>query len=95
MCDYLDRVRKVQITRERKSIPSLSADNRELAEYRSLAGVLLYLGQAVMPQASLVASKMQQKLGALTVAHLLYANVMVTDLKKLGPALLYPLPTEI
>lgn len=44
---YLVRVCTVQVMRERRSSPKLRADDFERAEYRSLAGVLLCLGQAV------------------------------------------------
>lgn len=89
MEDYLKRFLGVQLGKERKSTPHLLANDRERSEYRSLSGVLLYLGQAVLPQACLVASKIQQKLGLLKVGHLMEANAMVAELKKLLPALLY------
>lgn len=95
MENYLTRVRPIQITKVRKSSPKLLADDRERSEYRSMAGVLLYLGQAVLPQACLIASKMQQKLGLLRVGHLMEANSMLSDLTKHRPALLFRAPNAI
>lgn len=92
---YLRRVRSIQITKDRKSSPNSLADDRERSEYRSMAGVLLYLGQAVLPQACLVASKMQQKLGMLKVGHLMEANTMLGDLKKHRPSLYFRSPSNI
>lgn len=95
MDNYLSRVRPVQISRDRKKTPHLSADDREKSEYRSLAGVLLYIGQAVLPHACFVASKIQQKLGSLKVGHIIDANTMVVDLKKLRPALTFKQPKKV
>lgn len=60
MEDYLQRVTKIKISKLRKASPDLLADDRERAEYRSWAGTLLHLGQAVFPQACMATSKMQQ-----------------------------------
>lgn len=95
MDDYLRRVSTIQISKLRKASPNLPADDRERAEYRSLAGTLLYLGQAVLPQACMVASKMQQKLRLLKVIHLLDANSMTAELKKLRPRISFRAPAEI
>lgn len=95
MSAYLDRVRSVQISKERKTRPEIQVDDRERSEYRSLAGVLLYLGQAVLPQASFVASRMQQKLGLLKIGHVIEANKMLTELKKLKAELMFIWPQNI
>ena len=42
----------------------------------------VYLGQAVLPHACFFASKMQQRIDDLTVAHLLDANAMLSELKR-------------
>lgn len=54
-----------------------------------LAGALLYLSQAVLLQACLVASKMQQRIGSLHVLDMLDANQMVGELFTLQPSLLF------
>lgn len=95
MKDYLMRVKTIQISKSRKASPQLSVDERERAEYRSLAGTLLYLGQAVLPQACFVASRLQQKLGTLRVSYLIDANAMVAKLKKLQRSILYLSPDYI
>lgn len=95
MADYLDRIRPIQVSRERRSGPHDLVNDRERSEYRSLAGTLLYLGQAVLPQACLVASKIQQRLGMLKVAHLVDANEMLAELHKLKPRLVYRNPGNI
>lgn len=95
MHPFISRVRSIQVNMERKFSPQLLVDERERSEYRSLAGVLLYLGQAVLTQACMVASKMQQKLGLLKVGHLLEANAMVSELRKLNPALIFRAPDNI
>lgn len=81
MNEYINRVCTVQVIRKRKYTPKLPAYERERGKYRCIAGVLHSLGQTVMPQAFLVASKMQQKLCALAVSHLLDAYGMVIYLK--------------
>lgn len=83
MPGYINRASAIHVHRARRSETHSKSDSRETSEYRSLAVVLVFLGQAVLPQAALVASKMQQKLGDLRVAHLLDANKMLSDLKLL------------
>lgn len=89
---HLERIRHLQISRERKSAPNQLANERERSEYRSPAGTILYLGQAILPQACIVASKMQQKLGLLRISHLIDSNSMLKDLKALPPRLLFKYP---
>lgn len=89
MDQYLKRIRLIQISRERRSAPNHLADAPERSEYRCLAVTFLYLGQAVMPQASMVASRMQQKLGLLRVLHMIDSNRMLSELKVLPPRLLF------
>lgn len=73
---YLNRVSNIQVYKLQKTSPRLLADDREIAEYRSLASVLLYLGQAVLQQACMVASRIQQKLDLLKVCYVIDANTM-------------------
>ena len=85
MTRYLDRLRPITISRTRRKQRELHASDEETTSYRALAGTLLYLGNGVMPQASLVVSIMQQRIGNLKVQHLIDANEMLRDLLKLKP----------
>lgn len=89
MAEYWKRVRIIPITRSRRKNRFAKATVRETQDYRALAGTLLYLGNGVMPQASLVVSIMQQKIGNLKVEHLIDANIMVAELMKLGSKIIY------
>lgn len=86
---YLKRIRPIQISRERRAVPKHLADARERSEFRSLAGTLLYLGQAILQQAAMVASRMQQNLGLLRVLHIIDANRMLLELQSLLPRILF------
>ena len=95
MKEYLDRVKPLQLSTARLANKDATADDRELSEYRSLAGSLLYLGQAVLPHACYVASKMQQRINRLKVHHLRDANDMLADLKRAGATIRYIAPGDI
>lgn len=92
MPEYFRRAAAVQVDRNRRSDTHAVANPRETAQYRTLAGVLVYLGQSALPQAALVASKMQQRLGDLRVSHLLEANRMMDELKPLHHSITFKAP---
>lgn len=94
MDNYLDKIHPVDVLRARRHNPHELVDSREISEYRHVAGMLVYMGQAVLPQTSFVASKMQQKLGKLQVCHLLDANRMLSELKSLEPSIVYRVPED-
>lgn len=71
---YRDRLAPIEMSRNRSKDINSRASEREIAEYWSLAGTLLYLGTAVLPQAALVTSVMQQRINQLKVIHVLYAK---------------------
>lgn len=56
---------------------------------------MIYIGQAILPPASMVEIQMQQKLGLLHVQNLIEANAMVTEIKYLPPRLIFKDPKEI
>lgn len=85
MDDYLQLIRTVQLSQERKYSQHLLDEDRENEEYRSLAGVLIYLEQEALSQACFVASWMQQKIALLKVGHLFEANSMVYELRTFQP----------
>lgn len=89
MKEYLDRAQPVSISESRRNKGSDKSNRSETDSFRSLAGTLLYLGQAVLPQASLIASKMQQRSGSLYVSDALEANVMVREVLWLKPTILF------
>lgn len=80
MPGHINRASSVHVPRSHRNDPLAKADGREKSEYSSIAGVLVFLGQAVLPQAAMVASKIQQKLGDLRVFHLLNANKKISVL---------------
>lgn len=92
MTDYIDRLKPVDISRTRRRERDSLATDREIAEYRSLAGTLVYLGASVLPPASYVVSAMQQRIGRLTVLHFIEANDMLIELLKLDPTIRYCRP---
>lgn len=89
MHDYFRRIKTLCIPKARRKMYTEACDAAETQAFRSLAGTLLYLGQAVLPQACLVASKMQQRIGSLHVSDMLDANQMVKELLSLQPSLLF------
>lgn len=58
MPDYFSRVKTLKFSKTRRRQTATKADEHEISSYRSLAETLPFLGQAVLPQACLVASKM-------------------------------------
>lgn len=60
--DFLDRIKKVKIADERRHQGESLATDKEEADFRSVAGVLMYLGNAIIPQAAMMESKVKQKL---------------------------------
>lgn len=81
MHEYLDRVQPLSISKALEMESSDKMTPSETHAYRSLAGALLYLGQAVLLQACMTASKMQQKLEALHVSVAIEANSEVCELR--------------
>lgn len=65
MFEYFNRIKLLSISRLR--LPDLTeiSNDDKIHSYRCLAGTLLYLGQAVLPPACLVASKIQRCIGCL------------------------------
>lgn len=94
MYDYLERLAPIQLSRNRRKDLHASATQREIAEYRSLAGTLMYLGTSVIPQASLATSPMQQRINCLKVGHIMETNSMLKDIMCLSPVLRFPANTS-
>lgn len=94
MHEYLDRLAPIDVSRNRRKEIHSVATQREIYEYRSLAGTLMYLGTSVLPQASLATSLMQQRINCLKVSHILDANSMLRDIVNLRPTLRFPVAAD-
>lgn len=89
MRSYMTQLAEINLTRERRKQLDAPASENEITAFRSLAGTLLWLGKGVLPPAAYASSTMQQKISMLKVGHLLEANEIVRDIKKLQPTLLF------
>lgn len=89
MRSYMSQLTEISLTRERRKQPKEPASAVEITAFRSLAGTLLWLGKGVLPPAAYASSTMQQRLSMLKVGHLLEANEIVREIKKLKPVLLF------
>lgn len=69
--------------------------DKEESEVGSPAGVVMYLVNAIPPQAGMVASKMQQKVRILKACHLIEANNFVEKLLILRPNIRFIRPLGI
>lgn len=81
--------------RSRKKERDSAETPNEEKEYRSLAGVLMYLENSVVPKAALVTSFLKQKLGSLRVSHLIEANEMLHEIINFKPSILYTIPNVV
>lgn len=95
MIRYLERLKPILISRARRKQRTDKATEVELKQYRSLACTLMYLGNGVLPQASYVASLLQQMVTRVTVEQLCMANEMLNELLKLKPWITFKVPPSI
>lgn len=95
MNGYMSQLQEIPLSKERKRQPDEAATEREVTQFRSLAGTLLWLGKGVLPPAAYASSTMQQKLAFLKVGHLVEANDIVRDIKKLTPHIIFPRSTSV
>lgn len=79
MQSCISRLSPLDISRAQRKQRDGPATDMEEKDYRSLAGTLMYMGNAFLPQAALITSLMQQKLGRLTVEHLTAVNYMLRE----------------
>lgn len=92
MQSYISRLKTLDICRARRKQHDGMATKNEEKEYRSLAGTLMYLGNAVVPQAALDTSLVQERLERLKVSHLLEANEALREILALHPSIRYSAP---
>lgn len=74
--------------------PGSPATFSELHQYLCIAETRLYLGQAVLSQACLVTSKLQQRLGMLAESDVMDSILMLRELKRLNPVLSFRRPSS-
>lgn len=82
MTTFMQKIKPIEIDKERRKKQSENATKREIDTFRSLAGALLWIGCAVMPQASCVASFMQQNMNRLQVRNLIEANAQLKEVRE-------------
>ena len=89
MNGYMKELREISLSKERRKQLNENATESETTLFRSLAGTMLWLGKGVLPPAAYASSAMQQRLSNLKVGHVIEANDMVRDIKKLDPTLFF------
>lgn len=95
MFDYLRKnVQHIAINKEQKSKPEDFCSPEFHGHVRKFAGSLNYLGQAVLPQASFVASWAQQQLGRHKHKHIIQMNKQFAELQKLSPIIRFKIHAE-
>ena len=95
MSEFMERIEFLPLTRTRRKQHKEKCTQEELTALQSLAGNLNFLGHGVLPQACLVASKMQQNVGNLRVKHLQQANTALHLLKRPPSSLRYRSPPSL
>lgn len=85
MVRYLERLKPIVLSRERRKQRMEIATQTELKQYRSLACTLMYLGNSVLPQAAYATSALQQWIGRVNVERLVIANEMLKEILSLKP----------
>lgn len=94
MQTFADTMQPIPLSR---AIPKLDNDLATSAEttlYKDISGSLIWLGSCVLPQASFIASTMQQKLSCVKVCHIREADNMLKEILSLTPSILYRSPEE-
>lgn len=95
MYDYIEQIRSIEISMERKNFKDDKATDQEIYEYRRLAGEMIWIGCSVLPQALVVGSTMQQRVPYLTVQDLIDGNRMLKEMRDLEPLVVFKKPPEI
>lgn len=89
MQPFMESLKPIDMARSRRKQASDKATSREYQDYRSMAGSLIWAGNATLPQASYVASYMQQTAPKLRVHHVTEANKMLKELKDLNATITF------
>ena len=94
MKSYMRQVEYIPTSRARLKQSEQAATDEERTALKSLSGTLIFLGNGTLPQASYVASRIQQSLGHLKVKDIKEANRMVKELMQLNPTVTFRTPTS-
>ena len=89
---YVERLKPIDMSRSRRKMREDTATENEIQQYRSLAATMMYLGNAVLPQASYATSLLQQKLPKIRVEDLITANEVLKDILSLKPQIIFRSP---
>lgn len=92
MDSYVQSICFIKVSPARRKFRKEATTEKEVHDYRTLAGEFLWLVSATLPQASYFASYMQQQIPRLTVAELIEANSILKSLKDLNAVLKYRVP---
>lgn len=92
MIRYLDRLTPFDISRSRQKMRAYYATDKEVKLYRSLVATLMFLGNAVLPQASYATSLLQQKMPKLTFEELVLANNILKEVLSMKPQIVFKAP---
>lgn len=95
MQEYVDSIRPLTLTKQRRKKSSHRCTSAELTAYQRLAGSLNFLGHGILPQAAFAASHPQQAVGRLKVSNLVVANQILSELKTLAPILTFKSPNSL
>lgn len=85
MTAYLNTIKPMDITRNRRKEATEKATKDEYNKYRSMAGSIVWAGSGSLPHAAFTGSYMQQRAPTLRVQDLTEANKMLKELKDLTP----------
>lgn len=89
MWDYTEKPTQIPISRNRSKQKDDKVTKEEKTAFRALAGTMMYMGNSLVPQKSMITSKMQQNLGDLRVKHLLAGNRSMEKILTLRPYIRY------
>lgn len=94
MNSFLSKLNPIPINKHRRKQVHERSTPNEIELFRSLAGALLWLGSAVMPQASCIASFMQQKVTRLRVKDITDANARLKELRDIKASIRFITPAS-
>ena len=95
MDEYLQSIKGIEITRSRRKEQDSPCSKSEITEFLGLTGSLNFLGHGSLPQASFVASHLQQLVGDLRVKHLTTANKAFQEIKDLSTKVTFLSPSTL
>lgn len=94
MLRYLERLKSITVSRNRRRKRDEKATDEEVKQYSSLASTLMYLGNGVSPQASYVTLLLQQMVTKVHVEQLVMTNEMLNEVMKLNPWIMFKVPAR-